>query len=347
MALPDIQVIDEAEVTNVQPEVGASGVMIVRGDVFNIQDYVPELQGEQAMQVYEEIRNDPQIDASFFRLRAPVSSAEWSVPPYQSLKDKDGNKSSSDLDKTVADFVRRQTIDWDFLDDGSGWPGFLDHAALMCPYGVMPFEKVWGTNADGQQIVVKLAPRHPKSVIQFHIGRDRRLEWMEQWAYGPDGFDRFRIDGNLLVPFVYRKEGDNWWGRSLFRSCYMPWSIWRQLAIIDAMRHERHGMGIPVLEVPAGAGKLQMDQAKKVVKELRAHERQYIKLPPGFKLTWYFPTGAGTDILGSMRYWDELKARALHNEVMTLGSNVSGARNTGEIKQKVSTYSRRHVGDVT
>lgn len=335
--IPDVEVLED-DVNNLQSEIGASGVMILSGDVFNMEDYVPELRGERAMAKYEEMwYSDPQIDGALFHLRSPITSGTWIIDPYKSEDDGKGNKKPSDQDKKVAEFIRQWTIEADPLDDGTGWAGFLDQVlSMMTVFGHFVCEKRWGTTrVGGYQVIEKYAPRDPKSIQLFHVGTDRRLEYVEQYAYGPNGYDRFRIKAERLIPFVLRKRGDNWWGRSLIRSCYMPWSIWRQLAIIDAMRHERHGMGIPVLEVPPGGGSKQMELAKKVVKELRAHERQYVKLPPGFKLTWYFPTGAGTDIIRSMEYWDGRKARALMNEISTYGSgNVGGNRSLGQTVER-------------
>lgn len=324
------------EILNSEKEIGATGVVIMRGDIFNLADYVPELQGRDAMQVYEEMRSsDPQIDAALFQLVAPMTSSSWSVPPTQSGRDTNGEPVSTDDDKKIAAFVRRHTVDYDLLQNGSGWQGFIEEVMrTQLVFGFFAGEKVWGTTSEGYQIIQKVAPRHPKSVINFHVDPTRKLEWMEQWAWDGQGMGRFRIPADRLELFSFRRDGDNYWGRSLMRSCYIAWSIWRQLAVIDAMRHERHGMGIPVIEVPNGAGKKEMEQAKQVVKELRAHERQYVKLPAGFKLTWLFPSGQGTDIIKSMEYWDELKGRALLNEAMSLGSNVSGSRALGGVKRR-------------
>lgn len=325
---------EETRIALLEQEVGASGMVVVRGDVFNVADYVPELQGQDAIRLYGEMASsDPQLDACLFKVRAPIESATWSVRTPTSREDKKGQKTSTAEDRKVADHVRKYVLDADLLGNGTGWSGFVEEALDFLIYGFSVFEYGW-TVKDGFQVIGRMAPRLQTTIELFHVDDSGSLEYVQQAAYKGNRFDRWKMKKDHVALFTHRRRGDNYWGRPIIRSSYIAWSIWRQLAVIDAMRHERHGMGIPVLKVPAGSGAKGMEQAKKVSKELRAHERQYVTLPPGFELEWLFPSGQGTDIIGSMQYWDELKARALFSEVMTLGSNVSGARNLGDTKTR-------------
>jgi hypothetical protein len=52
-----------------------------------------------------------------------------------------------------------------------------------------------------------------------------------------------------LIVFVNEMEGMNWWGTSLLRPAYKHWFIKNTLYKIDAIAHERQGLGIPYVSI--------------------------------------------------------------------------------------------------
>jgi hypothetical protein len=52
--------------------------------------------------------------------------------------------------------------------------------------------------------------------------------------------------GVRLVMYANEREGGNWRGQSLLRSCYKNWLLKDRLLRVDTGTIERNGMGVPV-----------------------------------------------------------------------------------------------------
>ena len=315
-----------------QAELGASGLQTFgNGDIFNTTDYVPELTGSNLIQVYTEMRNDPQIDASLRRLMLPLMSSKAFIPPARDRNGKVVDK-GEEIAEFCEDAILRRDLTGTSHDDA--WTDFMHHVLLFVPFGFSAFEKVMGVDAKGRQIFAKLAPRLPLSVTRFHIDESRNLEWMEQRAQVPGkGYSLVQIPADRLLLFVLAREGDNYFGRAILRSCYRPWFCKVELLGIDNMRMERHGLGVGQMkETDDSVTDASKTAGVKMVKELRAHERAYFYVPFGLDLKVDYPTGSPPNVIESVKYHDEQIARALMAEVMALGSNVSGSRNLGDTK---------------
>ena len=311
-------------------EIGGTGTyMYANGKIYNLDDYNPDLQGAAAMLVYEKMRSsDGQVAGSLARINLPFMSAKWKVfPPGK----EDGKEVTAEGQK-MADFIHEWVMEYPILDgDRAGWKDFLRHVLLMLPFGFMAFERVMGVTPDGTTYIKKLGPRLPKSVQNFTV-KGGKLQSMTQYAYFPDGYREVTIPANKLVLFCPQREGDNFFGRAILRPAYMHWYSKRELLRFDVIRHERHGVGLPVITIPSGAGDLANQLAEKIGAEIRAHERQFVKLPEDFTLQIMYPTGTASDIIGSAKYHDENISRSMMTEFMSLGATFSGSRSMVQSK---------------
>ncbi len=319
--------LDLGDIETQERRESGSGVVVLGGVLLNMEDYNPDLRGQQATAKWEEMRRaDPEIASGLARLVWPIVAAEWKIVPAD----------DTDEEKEIASFCEK----WIF-GEGRTDPfamrkqDFLRHALLMVAEGFSAFEKVWGTDREGRQIYSQLAPIMAKTVWEFHFLKDGTggLDFMRQRTWTTDrGYQVVDIPAEKLVLFIFGREGDNLFGWPLLRQVYKPWYFKDKLWKIDAIRHERHGVGFTVIKVPRGAPKTIRDRAEKVGREARVHERQYAVIEEGQEFDILYPRGQGTDIISSIKYLDAQISQVLFSEFMHLGASESGSRATAKSK---------------
>jgi len=334
-------------------EIGGSGTAIYnRGEIWNVDDYNPDLQSQQGMLVWEKMRSsDGHVAGALSHVGTPFVSAHWRVAPGGE-KPKDGKDATPEAIK-IADFVSNALFRRPILDGKRrGWTSFVRHMNLCLPFGHMLFEKTMEIDLKtGMYVYKKIAPRLPKSIWYYKLKTDgsNDLESVCQYAYfaNENGgqYRQVHIPAEAVVHFAPFMEGDNWFGRSILRPAYMHWFHKRELLKLDGMRHERHGVGIPVMKLPDGAGDEAHKLAEKILSELRAHERQFVKIPFDFEFEILYPTGTASDIMSSCEYHDENIGRALLTEFVSLGATASGSRSLGQTKQDFLMLSLQGLGN--
>lgn len=331
-------------------EVGASGTNQYRGWVWNNEDYNPDLQGQAGILVWEKMRSsDAQVAGIIAHITQPFQSATYKIFPG-TAPDPSGKGRLEPTKKAIqqAAFMEDMLFHYPILDGKSeGWSSFVRHMLLAPVFGVMAFEKVMGIDRKGRQVYAKLAPRLPKSIWNFVLKLDgsNALDYMVQYAATARGYERIAIPAQDLLLFTPFREGDNYFSRSILRPCYMNWFHKRELIRLDGMRHERHGVGVPMIKLNDGAGEAENKAAENVLKELRAHQRQFVKIPFDFEFEIMYPTGTPTPIIESLRYHDEQMARALLLEVMNMGQGSSGSRSLGQVKNDFFMLALQGMGN--
>jgi hypothetical protein len=247
-------------------ELGDSGTRLLHGII--TEEYNSQLQGIEGIKIFDEMRkSDGTVRAAILACTLPIRRAEWFVNPAT-----DDQES-----KDIANFVEHALFDW--LEDMS-WDDVIRQALLSVSFGVMLFEKVYGTkDHEGKTYVTlkKLAPRLPKSILMWEL------------TDGTFGIQQIRQDGILaqipgskLLIFVNEREGDNWWGTSMLRAAYKHWYYKNNFYKIDAVAFERQGLGIPVISMPQGYTESDEKKAATAMENLRANEAGYLVKPPGY-----------------------------------------------------------------
>jgi hypothetical protein len=107
-----------------------------------------------------------------------------------------------------------------------------------------------------------------------------------------------------LVVFSFDKEGGNIEGISLLRSAYKHWFYKDNLYKIDAIQKERHGIGIPVIQLPVGYSLQDKQAADQLGRNLRTNERAHVVLPPAWILEFAELKGHPVDCLPSIKHHD-------------------------------------------
>ena len=260
---------------------------------------VPELRDRQGIRTYYDMkRADGTIRGALRLLKTPVMAARWFVEPA----------SDSALDKNIARFVEDNL----FKKLSTPWYRVLEDALLMCEYGYMPLEKVFGQDSDGKIILKKLAPRHPLDI----------REWDYDPAGGPNGVIMNPTEANgwadvqipiaKLVVFVLEQEGGDMRGISILRSAYKHYFYKDTLYKIDAIQKERHGIGVPIIKLPAGFSDEDKRIAEDLGRNLRTNERAHVVLPTNWTLEFAKLEGQPVDCLPSINHHnDQIMANIL------------------------------------
>lgn len=304
-------------------QIAATGVKVYGGRMYRDDDYNPALRGQLAAVAYEEMRrSDPEIASGVSRLTWPLVAAKSGFEPFD---DSDEAKADAEFcDKWIFGtgrtdpFVMRKT-------------DFMRHVLLMVADGCSLLEKVWGVDEEGHQVYAKLNSVALKTVkeFQFDTNGSGRFTGIWQQGYTADrGFVSQFIPAEQWAVFTFCREGDNMWGWPITRAAYMPWFLKKKLLRVDAQRHERFGLGVPVIKIPKGTPEdsQQRRDAESVAGNIRSHEYQFVVLENDYEFDIKQPTGAGTDIIGSVKYLDSQIAQVLIAEWMHLGASESGSR---------------------
>jgi len=75
------------------------------------------------------------------------------------------------------------------------------------------------------------------------------------------------------------QEGDNYQGVSVLRPAYKHWFIKQNLEKFDAIKHQKQGVGVPVIYLPKNATTEDKDAALTIVKNFKANEQSGVVMP--------------------------------------------------------------------
>ena len=294
------------------PEIGQTGTYNFRGII--TEDYNPDLNGRVAMRVYDEMaRSDATVKQALLACTLPIRRANWYIEPASQAQD--------DLD--IADFTKHAMFEWGELS----WDDVLRQALLSLQYGVFLFEKVFDfKEIDGKQKIIwkKLAPRLPRSILQWQMGDGN--PGVRQLLYTGPTVD---IPMQKLLIFCHEKEGDNWWGISALRSAYKSWYMKTSLEKIDAIAHERQGMGIPFIKMTTGYSAADFTAATKILKNLRASEQGYLVEPDTLSVEFKDMKASTTkDAEMAIKYHNRQILVSVLAQFLELGNTTSGSRAT-------------------
>lgn len=240
------------------------------------EEYNPELRGSRGLQKYDRMRKgDAAVRSSLRTLTTPITGATWFIQP----------SSTSNFDKEIARFVWRNLTQLMTYS----WDNVLKEALLMLPLGFYTFEKVWSIReVDGERRIVlkKLAPRHPLDIVEggwtFDAnGGPRAIEF---YAGGRNTQNTVVIPIEKLAIFTFEGEAGDLRGTSILRSAYKHWFFKENAYKIDAIQKERHGIGIPIIKLPAGFTPKDKTTAQELGRNLRTNEKAHVVLPPMWEI---------------------------------------------------------------
>jgi hypothetical protein len=278
-------------------------------------EHSPDLKWPVSVETYDNQRNDAQCQGLYLGATAAIVRYGWYINPnecdtaYVDLLAADLNLPVGE-DAAREQFKSGQKRAKLRTQKRFSWYSHLQTALKAMAYGHFYFEQVGEITSEGpggRQVwrLRKLGPRHPRTITEINVAQDGGLVFIVQ-GYG-DPAPSIPID--RLVCYVWDQEPGNWVGRSIFRPMYRNWIVKDRLLRVDAIKHERNGVGMPVIEAPEGGGGA---------------------VPFGTKLRLVGTEGSLPDTIASIRFHNEEMARSMLMMFMQLGQTESGSRALGQ-----------------
>jgi hypothetical protein len=312
-------------------ELGVTGSSFY--DQFMRRDYNPKFNGIEAIRTYDEMkRSDSQVRASLRVMKMPILGARWYMKPV--------SRSTQDL--MISEFIWNCFTKWMSVTFNQ----LLWEALLMLDYGYYVFEKVYDIRMwKGHPRIYwrKFAPRHPIDI--------------QEWVYseedgGPLGIwytDFNKPGGRVFIPmdklaaFTFEREAGDMTGVSALRSAYKHWYFKDNLYKVDAIQKERHGIGIPVVNLPEGYTPHDKQLAREMARNLRTNEKAYAVLPPRWELMFLKPEGMLVDPMASA----EVHGRMIYENILGQMMKLTQARvDTAADQNEDFAKALRYVADI-
>lgn len=293
----------------------------------------PELQWPNSVAVYRRMTTDSQIGGLLQAVTLPIRGYQWSVQP---------GLAKMSVARRVADnlglpMFGEKPKPRARLKGRFSWDDHLRHALLALTYGHMIFEQVYAIDDDGLARIHKWAPRMPASISRWKLARDGNVEAVYQyntagnpWPNSITQWGDIELPVERLMIYSHDREGNQWHGKSALRDIYRPWLIKDKLIRVDAIKHERNGMGTPVVEAPPGASGSQIDRLSVMAQKMKAGESSGAAVPSGSKVSFKGVEGSVPDTLASIQYHDQQMAKRFLAMFFELGQSRFGSRALGD-----------------
>lgn len=247
-------------------ETGTTGTTVL-GGIIRDEDYNLEWRGQKRYSIPDKMsKSDGTVAAGLRMVKLPLMSAEYTVEPAD----------DSELRKQQAKYCQSQLMNMQY-----SFTYYLNHVLRMLNYGVFPFEKVWGRTLlpNGMQGVgvAKLAPRHPRTILEWHADKHGNPTGMLQQTMDDRfNFEQVFIHDRDTLIFTNEQEGADVQGTSILRPAYKHWWIKQGMESVDAVAKEKRGMGIDTVALTDQADDDDKAAFEASLQTIRTHERNYM-----------------------------------------------------------------------
>lgn len=274
---------------------GYPGTQITQGFIVD-DDHNPEVRGSKwygspgKPGIAHRMMRDPHVRQSVNYLADPLCSARWQfIAPTK-----------DPLDREVADFCT-----WAFIEC-QPWRQLVRRMVRGYASNGFHFEEM---TDDYRGLPLARFPSHPtgvgvvptsfqhrpaETIYRFNQSKKRpdQLASIEQYTLGSDETDAgyTTVSADRLLRLTWDQDGGKFTGVPVLRSAYQPWKLKIAFITIDAIKHERTGVGVPLIELPDNPTDAEIDWAEEILAEMRANEKGFVILPNGYKFEW---VGAG------------------------------------------------------
>lgn len=178
---------------------------------------------------------------------------------------------------------------------------------------------------------------------------------------GPVSFEHKAIRGDsqvqdVVIPiqkavvFTFDQDGGDITGNSILRSAYQHWYYKDHLYKIDAVQKERHGIGIPDVELQPGYSKADKEIAEQLAANLRTNEKAHVVRTPMIQIGFIELTGNPVDALMSAQHHDtmimkNIMVQFLNQGVESGGGGRSNAATSMDMFLKAMRYVAQTICD--
>lgn len=299
-------------------EIGSSAAATLVDSVPDLQPGFPEIRTYLRM-----VRDDASVRVSLRAGKAPVLGAEYFVEPY----------SADPQDMAIQEFVHFNL----FNGMTTPWIYVLSQILQMYEAKRTVFETVWeqrewaprkstpGANRKQYTMLRKLAFRPPGTIGQIEYDDNGGPVLIHQNAINAKGQSKeVKIPIQKCIVFVFDQQGGALEGMSILRSAYKHWWYKNRLYNIDSIQKERHGIGIPDIEVSPGASQKDIQLSHELGQNLRTNEKAYIVRPPTIKVGFAQTHGQLVDVLKSAEHHDSQIMKNIMVQFLNMGATTEG-----------------------
>lgn len=321
--------IAKAAATGVNPfqEIGRTGLRQWGGYV--IEEWLAELQGKRGAEFYREMSDsDPIIGGILTAIEVMVRKVTWWIEP-----------ASTD----PADIEAQELIQGMLFEDlENSWSDTISEILSFLPYGYHLAECVYKRRngdsrdptkrsmfTDGRIGIGKLATRSQDSLLHWDF--DDHDDWQAFVQQPPPTYSTYRIPREKALLFRTKVHKGNPEGRSVLRNCAAIYHYKKNVMAVQGIGVERDLAGLPVLTPPENVDiwntnapemATLLTNAQAFVGQVRRDEMEGVVKPFG----WLFELlkGGGSrsfNTLDIVRYCDEVMARSLLADVITMGGD--------------------------
>ncbi len=334
--------VDDADVASISPddmnELGTASPGNPNIVAYSDELYNPDLVGQNAILTYHKMRRDASVRSALRVIKAPLMAGNWYVEP---------------ADESEEAAMHARFVDAALNGMSRTFDQVISEALLMLDYGYYPFEKVfqpgfWRDEKDRareKRVMMwkKWAPRHPIDTIRWAYDANGGPAVLHHRRESPKPNAEIPIS-DLLV-FTFDEEAGNLEGFSLLRSAYADWYYKINLYKIDAIQKERHGIGIPMVELPPNYTPEDKAFALSMVQNLRSNEKAGVVKPPGWVIEFLELRGNQVDVLESASHHHVMILFNCLAQFLALGTQESGSRSVGSTQEDTFTRSIHYLAN--
>lgn len=311
-------------------------------------DPVPLLASDYtaSVQFAKMLRSDASVRTSLRAGKAPVLGGDYFID----------SASNDPLDLQIAEFVGYN------LFCGMTTPFLRTMEQILkffeTPRGNSIFELVWenrewaptnsvqgGANRKNYTMLRKMAYRPSETISEYLYDNNGGPAGITHRAIQADGTQKeVKIDISKLAIFVFDSEGgDAFRGTSLLRSAYRNWYYKDKFYAIDGVQKERHGVGVPDIELQAGYDAEDKAAAIEMAKNLRTNQNAYIVRNQKMKVSFAELPGNLVNALESAEHHDIMIMKNIM--VQFLNTAASGGRATSATAQDTFLKSMEYIAN--
>ena len=296
---------------------------------------VPDLTWPESTRTYGRMRRDARITSILAAFFLPILRTTWAVDPAGVDRAEAVDLVASNLGLPI---LGEKGIPPASPVKGFSWSEHLRLALLNLVYGHFPFEQ-WYEIRKGRTQLAGLQERQPHTVSIIDIDDQGYVQQVWQ------NTQEQPIAANRLLWYVHEREGANYAGVSMLRSCYTPWILKHETMRVHATSIRRFGMGVPSVSAPPGGTPGQIEEARRLAAGMRAGDQAGAGMPDGFKFELTGLTGSVPDAVGFLGYLDQQMTASALAQIVELGHGTYGSRALGESFLDLFLLSLQAVAD--
>lgn len=324
---------------NLESEIGSSRVALIRDPVPALANRTQELQTYKKMS-----RGDASVRSALRAGKASILGAEFYTDAYSDVIE----------DQIVDEFVQ-----YNIFDNGNiPWTKTLEGIVRFIENGFSAFELVWelgewaprktstGANRKNYTLLRKLAERPARTITDFTYDANGGIQGFKQNAID-DKNDVKEVEIDISKAIIFTFEGDgNIEGESILRSAYRSWFYKDKLYTIDAIQKERHGIGVPDIEIQPGASDEDIALAHELGANLRTNERSYIVRTPTLHVGFAEIQTQLVNALDSALHHDNQIMKNILVQFINMGVESGGGRATGATAFDMFMKAMRYIANM-